>query len=361
MYLTDRQLRARLGEFKFEAEDSDAPFDADRQVGPCSIDLRLSSVYWTLRGGRTLPFRRRRVVDLERTRVMELSPRRGWRRHDVGSGDKITIKPGHMVLARTAERFDMPSDCAGSLEGRSSYARLGLSIHSTGSFINPGWRGYMPLTLANNSPVVLRIPVGTPLCQLLVIGLTEAPELDYAQRGDRKYVNDQGGPSLWWRDVTMREIQRRIAGVQLDERAFEELDALLARTADEEMLVRLENFIVGQKARSFGNADELLDGFAKSERRRRLVSGSAKTIGYSSWTVTGGGLLSVFLTDSPLWTYFATGLLGVASLLGLLWAVSTDLPEYLTPDKLRSLQLLKDQRRSAPPEEAADEGIDDAG
>jgi deoxycytidine triphosphate deaminase len=144
--MTDRQLRARLDELRFEAEDQASPFDADRQIGPCSVDLRVSRIYWVPRSSRVPPFRQRRVVDLERTRVMELSSRRGWRRLEIRPNDKITLKPGQMVLARTAERFVMPSDCAGRLEGRSSYARLGLSIHSTGSFINPGWRGHMPLT-----------------------------------------------------------------------------------------------------------------------------------------------------------------------------------------------------------------------
>src|SRR4051794_25343284 len=120
MYLTDAQLRARLADFHFEDEDPTFPFAADDQIGPCSVDLRLSRTYWTARSGPKGLWRPRRVLDLERTRIAELAPHRGWQRHDLQPGDKITLKPGAMVLARVAESFEMPADCAGAIEGRSS-------------------------------------------------------------------------------------------------------------------------------------------------------------------------------------------------------------------------------------------------
>jgi deoxycytidine triphosphate deaminase len=161
--LTDQQLKGRLEDFHFQAEITDAPFDAERQIGPASVDLRLGCEFWKAKtNGR---FRRGRVLDLERTRLMEMNPHRGWQRTHIGPGRKVTIKPGEMILGRTCEKFEMPKDCIGLLEGRSSYARLGLAVHATGGFINPGWRGHMPLTLINHNAVTLRSPIGTPLCQ----------------------------------------------------------------------------------------------------------------------------------------------------------------------------------------------------
>jgi deoxycytidine triphosphate deaminase len=292
------------------------------------------------------PFGQRRTVDLERTRVMELSPRRGWQQFSVKWHDKITLKPGEMVLGRVAERFQMPSDCAGAIEGRSSYARLGLSIHTAGGFINPGWKGHMPLTLYNHSPVTLKIPVGTPLCQLLVVGLSEAPEADYASRSDRKYVNDQGGPSYWWRDEIMREIRRKFASVNLDARAFDELDELMVNTADEAVLGRLEDFLSRQGDRNYGNAEELLTEFAAAERRHKRSQAIALNIGRGAWTVAGGFLASLWLVDSPaLWLWIIAWALTFVGLLGLVWGATNSVQYHLTPDELDRLRLERDRRR----------------
>lgn len=277
---------------------------------------------------------------------MELSPNRGWQHHRVGWQDKITIRPGQMVLCRVAERFVMPPDCAGAIEGRSSYARLGLSVHTAGGFINPGWKGHMPLTLFNHSPVTLRIPVGTPLCQLLVVPLTERVESDYAALGDRKYLNDQGGPSLWWRDSVMKDIRERFASVHLDARAFEELEELLIDTPDEGVLVRLENFLATQGNRSFGNADELLRDFASHEGRRKATMATTFVVARGAWTVTIPFFSSLFfVAHVALWLWIVASVLMGASLIALVWGATRRIPFYLTKAVLSDLNLAK-QRRS---------------
>jgi deoxycytidine triphosphate deaminase len=347
VYLTDRQLRERLSEFAFASEDDRFPFDETKQIGPCSVDLRLSRVYWTPREGWLGVLRRPRVLDLERTRVAELAPRRGWDRHEIRAGDKITLKPGAMVLARVAEEFRVPSDCAGALEGRSSYARLGLSVHASAGFINPGWRGHMPLTLVNSSPVTLRLPVGTPICQLMVLPLSEVPERDYAARVDRKYLNDTGGPSYWWRDEMMQEIRDAISRVPLDARIFDELDELLVDAdEDEGVFIRLEGFLADSGGSSFGNADELLEGFSRREERRARRLQAAAFFARWSWTAFFGLVTTVMFVQAPWWIRgVALGLL-VISLMAAIRTFGKALPYHLTPDRLRPLQRARDTRRS---------------
>ncbi|UMG94161.1 hypothetical protein [Nocardioides sp. TF02-7] len=252
----------------------------------------------------------------------------------------------------------MPSDCAGAIEGRSSYARMGLSVHTAGGFINPGWKGHMPLTLYNHSPVTLRLPVGTPVCQLLVIALAEAPGLDYAQREDRKYLNDQGGPSLWWRDAIMKRIRDKFAEVHLDARAFDELDELMADNPDEGVLARLEDFLAKQGGASFGNADDVLRQFAKKEKRHRIGVASALNVGRGGWTVTGGWLLALLQGDNvSAITWAAAILANIAGALGLLWGAFNRVPFYLTPEELNKAQQRRDrQRPTVPPVDPAPDG-----
>jgi deoxycytidine triphosphate deaminase len=341
MYLTDAQLRARLSDFEFVAEDTELPFDED-QIGPCSIDLRLSLTYWT---PKTRGRKSQQVVDLERSKLMELSPNRGWRKHELKPGEKISIAPGGMVLGRVSEDFRMPSDCAGAIEGRSSFARLGLSVHASAGFINPGWRGHMPLTLVNHSPATIRIPVGTPVCQLMVIQLSERVEADYAQRSDRKYLNDTGGPSYWWRDKHMQQIRNSMESVHIQSRVFDELDELLLDLENEDMLDRLETFVAKQRARSYGSADELLEKFAEEEGRARTRENIGRFVGTGLVSIPLAAGVTVYLGDYEVWVRVLwTVLTALAGVLAVL-TVASDRGEYLTTGLLQRLQQERSRRR----------------
>src|ERR1035437_2238025 len=149
MYLADTELRALLAEMRFETAEAASRFDADLQVQPCSIDLRLDRVFWRARSGRTL--------DLSRSKLMELSPQMRWRRIVARSSEGVLLKPGEMILARTYEEFAIPNGFAGRIDGRSSFGRLGLLVHCTASLVNPGWRGRVPLELVNVSASPMRI------------------------------------------------------------------------------------------------------------------------------------------------------------------------------------------------------------
>ncbi len=79
-------------------------------------------------------------------------------------------------MGRVYEKLHIPERYAGKIEGRSSFARLGLSIHATGDFINPGWSGFMPLQLYNAGEYPIVITPYLPLCQLMLIPLSGLPE-----------------------------------------------------------------------------------------------------------------------------------------------------------------------------------------
>lgn len=198
MYLSDRDIRALLPDLSFQTDHPDHPFVDTEQIQPCSVDLRLSNVFWTRRRGHWLRrlVRRGPTVDLRKSHIQEIDPRREWRRAALAEGQSITIWPGQVVMGRIYESFRVPDEFAGKIEGRSSYARIGLAIHCTGDFINPGWHGFMPLQLFNASPFPIRILPYLPICQLMLISLSSRPDRTY---GDdelaSKYINDDGGPS----------------------------------------------------------------------------------------------------------------------------------------------------------------------
>jgi deoxycytidine triphosphate deaminase len=317
MYLADTELKEKLKEMNIVSDSTDQPFSAQEQIQPCSIDLRLSNVFW-------IP-RRIKSLDLRKSALLELDPRRYWRKKVLKSQESITIRPGQLILGRVSEKFSIPTDCAGKIEGRSSFSRLGLGVHCTGDFINPGYRGHMPVELYNYSPNSIRIYPYLPICQLKLVGLTSVPSKLYGiEELQSKYMDDDGGPSYWWRDKRIKRLEGKFAEVCVEIATQKEILNHIG-SREPEIIERFERCVAHFKDPQKENCETLLQEFMKSERRLRikdrivrgislalaplLVSASIgyafsdnySTVHYLLWTVT---LLSVFpfiyfLADPP--------------------------------------------------------------
>jgi deoxycytidine triphosphate deaminase len=312
LYLVDRDIKALLSEMNVECPNSDHPFNPDEQIQPASIDLRIADVFWKPSRRRYWWRRLRRrdvAIDLRRSHIHDLDPLRDWKRVELSEGDSLTIRPGQTVMGRIYERFRMPESCAGKIEGRSSFARLGLAVHCTGDFINPGWNGYMPLQLVNLGPYPVRLTPYLDICQLKLVRLSGTPERSYGDAALRsKYINDDGGPSLWWRDARIRELQQRLGEVHATERMINEVVSLV-RFRSPEILERFQDFVHGHSAGSIDNADALLDEFAKKENRRKLVD----RIAMGSPAVTIGALFGSFFAGFGI----AHWMVGVATVVSI--------------------------------------------
>lgn len=116
-----------------------------------------------------------------------------WLRYDQES---FTLKPGRLVLARTLETVNIPGDLVGLVEGRSSWARLGISIHITAPKIDPGFRGPIALEMANlgNASVELRAHEDKPAQLMLARVSGTLADRDLYGAGDGDLFQDQAGP-----------------------------------------------------------------------------------------------------------------------------------------------------------------------
>lgn len=79
-------------------------------------------------------------------------------------GEPFIIRPGQFFIGETLEDFTLPSDIIGRLEGKSSFARLGIVIHQTSARFDPGWSGTAALELRNNSDNDVVIYCGDKIC-----------------------------------------------------------------------------------------------------------------------------------------------------------------------------------------------------
>ena len=96
-----------------------------------------------------------------------------------------TLQPGGFVLAETAETLRLPPDLAARVEGKSSLGRLGLVVHMTAGYIDPGFYGVVTLEICNLNPVhpiVLR--PGMAIAQVAFTVLTAPVRHLYGERGN---------------------------------------------------------------------------------------------------------------------------------------------------------------------------------
>lgn len=94
------------------------------------------------------------------------------------------LHPGEFVLGVTAERFDVPDDLVMRIEGKSSIARVGVPIHATGGFVDPGFEGTLTLEITNwrGATVVLR--PGMRIAQVAFTQMLGKAHKPYGQRGN---------------------------------------------------------------------------------------------------------------------------------------------------------------------------------
>jgi deoxycytidine triphosphate deaminase len=264
MYLTDSEILELLPSLNFRTDHPAHPFVPDKQVQPCSIDLHIANVFW-------IPQRFHNRM----YRLTKLDSRRDWRRRTLDEGSHIDIPPGGIVMTRVHEQFEMPDNHAGRITGRSSYARLGLSVTCTGDFINPGWSGFMPLPLFNAGPYSIRLVPYLPICQLMLIPLKNRPSRVYGDDSlNSKYLNDDGGPSLWWLDDEVDRIHKRLQEFSVSEQARAGI-VDLARKQSPAQISRLNAFFDQLRQRDVSNADELMERFALEETNRRRLDHAA--------------------------------------------------------------------------------------
>jgi dCTP deaminase len=99
------------------------------------------------------------------------------------------------VLGSTLERVALPDDMVARLEGKSSLGRLGLLIHSTAGYVDPGWDGYLTLELSNVANLPITIYPGMKIGQISFFRLTTPAERPYGSTGTRSKYQGQRGPT----------------------------------------------------------------------------------------------------------------------------------------------------------------------
>lgn len=140
-------------------------------VQPASVDLRLGDSF--------------RVFHNHRATAIDLRdpPSNLTEEVIVPAGEAFVIHPGEFCLGRTLEWVQIPTDIVARIEGKSSLGRLGLIVHATAGFCDPGFEGTLTLELNNLTRVPIRLYPGLPIAQLSFMTLDQPAQRPYGSPG----------------------------------------------------------------------------------------------------------------------------------------------------------------------------------
>ena len=121
---------------------------------------------------------------------------------EIAGDQPFILHPGEFVLGSTLERVTLPDDLVARLEGKSSLGRLGLLIHSTAGFIDPGWDGHVTLELSNVANLPITIYHEMKIGQISFMQLSEPTSRPYGSSSlGSKYQGQRGPtPSRYWQN-----------------------------------------------------------------------------------------------------------------------------------------------------------------
>lgn len=153
----------------------------EEQFGPTSLDLRLGTDFQVMR--------RLNMTHMDAVKspeAIEAEMGQSMMHIKVKPTEPFVLHPGEFALASTLEFVRIPLDLAARLEGRSTWGRLGLQIHATAGFVDPGFEGALTFELSNVSNVPLQLYPGVRISQICFFD-TSKTQLPYNKKQFTKY------------------------------------------------------------------------------------------------------------------------------------------------------------------------------
>ena len=143
--------------------------DGKKQINQIGIDCRLSNQF--------IIFKTQNIEAFDIKKISLHSGRHLQKEVIVPFGSSFVLHPQTMVLGSTFEFISLPTDVAASIEGRSSWARIGLMV-ATASYVEPGFKGCITLELSNVSNVPIKLSPGLRIGQIIFDKTTSKTEYE---------------------------------------------------------------------------------------------------------------------------------------------------------------------------------------
>lgn len=159
----------------------------DHQIQPASVDLTLSDEWCVF-----TPYEQNSTKDdfWNPLNPIDIDDAKSVETYKL-KADRFTLYPHELILCSTVEYVDIPNNIQAQVHGKSSLGRLGLLVHVTAGFIDPGFKGKITLEMynLNNRPIILR--AGKPICQISMTKLSSPAEFPYGHDKLNSKYQDQ--------------------------------------------------------------------------------------------------------------------------------------------------------------------------
>ena len=173
--LSDKTINEYLEEGKIVID----PLKDEQQIQPSSVDMRLGDEFKVFKVIRKPYIDPKDEEDI--AEYMESST--------VPEGEAFIIHPNEFALATTQEYVKVPDDLVARVEGRSSMGRLGVTMHVTAGYVDPGFEGRITLEISNIGAMPVALYPGQRVCQLVFETMTTPAELPYGHpKRNSKYM-----------------------------------------------------------------------------------------------------------------------------------------------------------------------------
>lgn len=166
MVLSDRTIKEEIAKGRVVIEPL-----GEGCIQPASVDVHLDHQILVFRNSRR-PFIDVKGDMSDLTEMIEID-----------DGSPFMLHPGEFVLASTLEYISIPDDLVSRLEGKSSLGRIGLLIHSTAGYVDPGWKGHLTLELSNVANLPVTLYYGMKIGQLSFLRLSTPADQVYGSDG----------------------------------------------------------------------------------------------------------------------------------------------------------------------------------
>jgi dCTP deaminase len=178
MVLSDRTIKEELAKGRLVID----PLDPD-DIQPASVDVHLDRAFRVFKvSSRPYIDIREPMDDLtDEVLIEEERP--------------FFIHPGEFVLASTIQVVTLPDDILAQVEGKSSLGRIGLLIHATAGFVDPGWTGKLTLELSNVAKMPIALYYGMKIGQLSFMRMSTPVDRPYGSPGLRSKYQGQMSPT----------------------------------------------------------------------------------------------------------------------------------------------------------------------
>jgi dCTP deaminase len=176
------------------------------QIGSSSIDLRLGTQFKIIKITKHAYFDLSKEIEEIKREVLNYTEN-----IHVAPMEPFILHPKEFVLGSTLEYIKLPTNLAGRLEGRSTWGRVGLQIHSTAGFVDPGFEGTLAFELYNAGKIPLPLFVGYRVAQISFYECSDAA-IPYNKKVKAKYSKStEIVDALFFKDPEYKIIQRYIS------------------------------------------------------------------------------------------------------------------------------------------------------